>query len=108
MEAVNAHDEATFMALFFLEGADPEMAAMSKQMIRGLLQEGVEQTTLKPAGPSDNDPMENAGYRYRPTLPIVGTVNFKLKNNADGGSFGVPFGKKNGKYYFITSMKEKI
>ncbi len=97
-------DTAAFMALFAAENADPEMMAMSAQVVQGLVSSDVKGISLKPLPEDFVSERRRGNGIYRPNIPVLGKVVFDM-----GGSLvSMPYGEKDGSFYLAGTSKEIV
>ena len=106
-DAVGKKDTAGMLALFNKDNADAQMTAMSEMMVGQMMQSDIKEISLAALEPDFKAVNVVGTDVYRPNIPLKGYVKFNL--GGDGNlSANLPYGEKNGAYYFSTTKKEAV
>jgi len=99
-------DGASFLNLFYLEGADDEYKEFCNNMAKESENEDPPQITFEKLSADYNPISILDGYEYKLNLKPLGKIT--LKFGEKNASISIPYGEKNREYYFAGRTKTLV
>jgi hypothetical protein len=118
--ALKAGDTNAILSLYNWDGVSSSMKSFQVSYLKGLsgflskYPTNEIRTSVWLQSLTDDDEMEGVrdGIRYRPNVSVVGMMQGSLDVNDHGTNTGwgpvIPYGEKNGRFYFSGTTTEKI
>ncbi len=106
--AVQSKNQAAFLSLFNFEGADPEIKAQQIDAVKDILKSGVKSFTIEPLEPGFKDEYVFDRFTIKANMKIVKYLKMDLKTDraTETNKVSIPFGIKDGSYYFSSTVKK--